>query len=206
MKLDLADSLVRALGAVSLLLVMAVLMIGLVGGSRRPAGRATSDHLGFLRSPLFYLVAAAGYFGLCALLWRPLPVTLTTPLARILSLILGAASYFPGLALVLWGRLTLGRHYGASSTLGAQLFAGHQLVTRGPYAYVRHPMYLGLLLVALGGLLIYQTWTFVFFLANFPVFYVRAQREERALSAAFGPEWETYRRRVPAWFPRWPGR
>jgi protein-S-isoprenylcysteine O-methyltransferase Ste14 len=205
MKLDLVDSLVRALGGASLVLVITVLMVGLVGGSRRPAGQATSDHLGFLRSPLFYLVAATSYFGLCALLWRPLPIALT-PVARILSLILGAALYFPGLALVLWGRVTLGRHYGASSTLGAQLFAGHRLITHGPYGYVRHPMYLGLLLVALGGLLIYQTWTFVFFLANFPVFFVRARREERALSAAFGEEWETYRRRVPPWFPDWPRR
>ncbi|MBP7693784.1 MAG: hypothetical protein KA764_17815 [Anaerolineales bacterium] len=40
---------------------------------------------------------------------------------------------------------------------GAQLFADHQLVTRGPFAIVRHPMYAGIAAAALGGLLLDQT-------------------------------------------------
>lgn len=47
-------------------------------------------------------------------------------------------------------------------------------------------MYLGLLLVALGGILIYRTWTFVFFLGNFPGVANRARLEERALAERSG--------------------
>ena len=116
-------------------------------------------------------------------------------------MLLGALFYFPGLALTLWGRLALGRMYFVSTTGGAQLFADHQLVTHGPYAWVRHPMYLGLALVSLGGLLLYQTWTWVLVALNLPVFVARARREEAALHAEFGVLWEAYCRSVPAWYP-----
>jgi protein-S-isoprenylcysteine O-methyltransferase Ste14 len=86
--------------------------------------------------------------------------------------------------------------------MGVQLFAGHRLVTRGPYALVRHPMYLGILGISLGGMFLYRTWTFVFLLLNFPAMVIRARREEAALALAFGAQWADYCRRVPAWWPR----
>ena len=107
-----------------------------------------------------------------------------------------------GLVLVLWGRQTLAQHYNVSSSMGVQLFAGHRLVTRGPYALVRHPMYLGILGISLGGMFLYRTWTFVFLLLNFPAMVIRARREEAALALAFGAQWADYCRRVPAWWPR----
>ncbi len=82
------------------------------------------------------------------------------------------------------------------------MFADHQLITSGPFAYVRHPMYLGFFLAVLGGLLLYQTWTMFIFLLCSPVFVKRAQREEEALISVFGEEYEAYRRKVPAFFPR----
>ena len=106
------------------------------------------------------------------------------------------------MALVLWGRLALGRDYFVSTGLGAQLFAGQRLVTGGPYAIVRHPMYAGLTLAALGSLLIYATWTTLLFAIFAPLVFVRARREEQALRAEFGQQWEEYCRRVPAFLPR----
>jgi protein-S-isoprenylcysteine O-methyltransferase Ste14 len=127
---------------------------------------------------------------------------LSTP-ARAWTLALGSLAYFPGLAIVLWGRLALGKMYFVSTSFGAQLFADHQLMTRGPYAIVRHPMYLGLIAAAFGSLLIYWTWTTVLFAFFAPVLVRRARREEQALSAEFGEQWRAYAAFVPMFLPCW---
>lgn len=124
------------------------------------------------------------------------------PWAQFIALVLGTIMYFGGISLILWGRQALGKYHNVSSSQGVQLFADHELITNGPFAYVRHPMYLGFFLAVLGGLLLYQTWTMFLFLLCSPVFIKRAQREEEALISAFGEEYESYRRRVPAFFPR----
>jgi protein-S-isoprenylcysteine O-methyltransferase Ste14 len=140
------------------------------------------------------------YFGLCYALWRPLPWA-PSPAARAVALALGAILFFPGVGLVLWGRLTLGEAYNASLSSGAQLLSGQPLITRGPFALVRHPMYLGINLVAIGGLLLYRTWTFAFGLTLVALI-IRARLEEEVLAVEFGEQWEEYRRRVPSWIPR----
>jgi protein-S-isoprenylcysteine O-methyltransferase Ste14 len=117
-------------------------------------------------------------------------------------LALGSLLYYPGMAFVLAGRLTLGKEYFVSTGLGAQLFAGHRLITSGPYALVRHPMYTGVFLAAIGSLLIYFTWTALFLTCFAPLTMVRALREEKVLAAEFGEEWQEYRERVPMFFPR----
>ena len=200
MNLDAVEQWVRWAGAVAVAVVLAAIFAGLAQASCRPRGRATGQARAFLRWPVYVLLGVA-YFGLCFLLWRPLPLALPAS-ARIAALAAGSLLYFPGLALVLWARLTLGQMYNVSSGFfGVQLYANHRLVTHGPFAIVRHPMYLGISLASLGGLLIYRTWTFVFALTLFGLV-VRARREEHALAAEFGEEWEAYRRRVPGWVPR----
>ena len=77
------------------------------------------------------------------------------------------------------------------------------LATTGPYAYVRHPQYVGFILVMLGFLL---QWPTLLTLAMFPVLvwmYVRlARTEEREVRAAFGDAYDRYAAQTPAWFPR----
>ena len=51
-----------------------------------------------------------------------------------------------GTALAIWARLTLGRNWSAEVTFKED----HELIESGPYALVRHPIYSGLLLMALG--------------------------------------------------------
>ena len=96
----------------------------------------------------------------------------------------------------------MGRHYFVSTSTSAQLFKDQPLVTRGPYAIVRHPMYLGILLAALGSLLLYQTWTTLFYACFAPFILSRARREEVVLAAEFGEQWREYCRRVPALIPK----
>jgi protein-S-isoprenylcysteine O-methyltransferase Ste14 len=78
----------------------------------------------------------------------------------------------------------------------------HELATTGPYSYVRHPQYVGFVLVMLGFLL---QWPTLLTLAMFPVLvwmYVRlARTEEREAIAAFGDAYRQYAAQVPAFFP-----
>ena len=175
MQLIRFESGMRRLGALALLVTLSAILWGVFRGLRRPAGRTVGRPQRIMNAPT-YLAIGVPYFGLCVLLWRPLPLTLSRP-ARLAALMLGTLLYFPGLALVLWGRLTLGKMYNVSSSLGAQLYADQQLITHGPYALVRHPIYLGVLVASLGGLLLYRTWTLVFTTLNFIGLVFRARRE-----------------------------
>jgi protein-S-isoprenylcysteine O-methyltransferase Ste14 len=191
---------VRLLGAVALLLFLGVAIHGAWRGLGRAKGREVGQARRMLRGPA-YLFIAVGYFGAWVLLWRPLPLALSAP-ARAVALLVGALLYFPGLGLYLWARRALGSMYNVSSALGARLYAEHRLVTHGPYALVRHPMYVGVLAASLGGVLLYRTWTPVFAAVTFLGLALRARQEERALAREFGEEWEAYARRVPGWLPR----
>ena len=77
------------------------------------------------------------------------------------------------------------------------------LATTGPYAYVRHPQYVGFILIMVGFLL---QWPTLLTLAMFPVLvtmYVRlAHREEREVAAEFGGIWNAYAAATPRWVPR----
>ncbi|UCC62139.1 MAG: isoprenylcysteine carboxylmethyltransferase family protein [Anaerolineae bacterium] len=189
-------------GAAAMASFLGIALLGIARGLFRPRGRATGLARQVLR-PTTYLFIGVGFFGLCILLWRPLPVSLSA-LVRSVALALGTLLYFPGLSLYLWAWQTLGEMYDVSSSLGAQLYADHRLITHGPFALIRHPMYLGLILAAAGGLLIYRTWTFVFVSISFLGLVLRARREEQALAAEFGQTWQAYCQRVPGWIPRLP--
>lgn len=198
--IDSLEQWVRWAGAVALAVSLGVVLVGIARGLHRPRGRATG--LGRKTVRLwFYLLIGIPFFGACFLLWRPLPLPLSAS-ARITALIVGAPLLFSGLALLLWARLTLGEMYNVSTSVGAQLYANHRLITHGPFAIVRHPMYAGLILASMGGLLTYRTWTLLFTSVDFLALALRARREEQTLAAEFGAEWEEYRRRVPGWLPR----
>ncbi len=78
-----------------------------------------------------------------------------------------------------------------------------QLARSGPYAHVRHPQYIGFILIMFGFLL---QWPTLLTLAMFPVLvamYVHlAHHEEGEVRAEFGDEHDRYAARTPAWLPR----
>jgi protein-S-isoprenylcysteine O-methyltransferase Ste14 len=200
MAFDQIDTLIHWLGGGLALATLGMVFYGIWRGTRRQAGRTSGQMGRSLRSIWFYLFSTIIFLGIAFLGWRPLPVILQ-PRFHLLSLACGALFYFPGMLLTLWGRLALGRNYFVSTGFGAQLFEGHRLVTRGPYAFVRHPMYAGLFLAALGSLLIYATWTSLVFVCLAPLLIFRVRREEAALAAEFGEQWQAYCRQVPAFIP-----
>ncbi|MGD8402166.1 MAG: isoprenylcysteine carboxylmethyltransferase family protein [Anaerolineales bacterium] len=114
----------------------------------------------------------------------------------------GSLFYFPGIVLYLWGYWTLGRMFGISSGFGANLYQDHKLVQNGPYRYVRHPMYLAVILAALGALLIFRTWAMVLFVPLSLGVIFRARQEEHLLADEFGEKWESYCQEVNGWVPR----
>lgn len=194
------EAVLRWVVAGAAIVVLATAIHGVMRAQAGPAGRTTGAAGRLMRGPVLVLFALS-WLSIGVLLWWPLPVEPTDAVRPWLDVV-GASLAATGLALTLWGRLTLGGLHDWSCALGARLRPSHRLVTWGPFAYVRHPMYLGLEFAAIGGLLLYRTWTLAFLAVAFLGSAFNAAREDEALRLEFGEEWEAYRRRVPAWLPR----
>ena len=136
-------------------------------------------------------------YALSAALGLPGP----TGTEHVLSYVLGPGL---GMAVVLAASFALMIAGGALVVLGWRAVhgAGDGLVTTGIYARLRHPQYLGLIVLTLG-LLVW--WPTILTVPMWPVLswmYVRlARREERNLAAKFGEAYEAYRRSVPGFWP-----
>ena len=77
------------------------------------------------------------------------------------------------------------------------------LVEVGPYAIVRHPLYLALALLGLGSIAAHPSLpTIAGGLGLFVGLASKIAREERAMASTFGSRWDAYRRRVPPFLPR----
>lgn len=79
-----------------------------------------------------------------------------------------------------------------------------KLTTSGPYAFLRHPLYAGTLLILIGFTVILNShWWGVLFVLVFLAVYVDTMRkEERMLADKFGAAYQTYRSQVPPLWPR----
>jgi protein-S-isoprenylcysteine O-methyltransferase Ste14 len=77
-----------------------------------------------------------------------------------------------------------------------------RLATSGPYAWIRHPQYVGFILIMAGFLL---QWPTLLTLAMFPIlvtmYVLLAKREEREAEGEFGDEYRRYAARTPAFLP-----
>jgi len=95
------------------------------------------------------------------------------------------------------------RRLGKQWALAARLVEGHDLITDGPYRWVRNPIYLGMLglLVATGLALTRLSIAIVATLVFFAGTVIRIRSEERLLRQAFGAAFEGYARKVPALIP-----
>ena len=194
----------RCLGGMVAVVALGAALAGIGRGLRRPvAGQAGRP--GVVLGPDALAAATAGFLFASAILWRSLPIALG-PRARSLAAVVGGAALLSGLGLYLAGMAALGPAYNVSSTFGARLYRDQRLVTSGPYAIVRHPMYVGLMIAAAGALFLYRTWTTLAFVAALPVLVARARREDEVLADRFAAEWEAYRARVSAWIPGLSGR
>jgi protein-S-isoprenylcysteine O-methyltransferase Ste14 len=103
-----------------------------------------------------------------------------------------------GLGLTVWARIHLGKYWSATITLKQ----GHRVIQTGPYAWVRHPIYTGLLL-ALSGTVIWigTLQSFLGFTLLFASFIRKLTLEERWLREYLGGEYGHYQHRVKALIP-----
>ena len=200
MTLDVAGRVVGWIGAVIGLGTLGLALVAMVRSLHRPSGSVEPGARIVLRLPLL-LVATLGFIVAGVWLWRPIPIPLGSGLST-LSSSAGIILLSAGCSLYLWGLRSLGSMFGPSSGFGVRLSAGHRLIDSGPYARVRHPMYLAVMIAALGSLLLYRTWATLAFAVLMLGLVVRSRREERVLAQEFGQEWREYAARVPAWIPR----
>jgi protein-S-isoprenylcysteine O-methyltransferase Ste14 len=110
----------------------------------------------------------------------------------------GAVVTAGGLLFAVWARRHIGRNWSAIVTLKE----GHELVTSGPYALVRHPIYTGLLFGFLGQAIALGQWRGLLAVALVYLALLRKYRlEERWMRERFGLAYDDYRRRVKALVP-----
>ena len=101
----------------------------------------------------------------------------------------GVLVYLLGLAWVCWAFLTLGKQHSGEVTIQKE----HVLVTGGPYRWLRHPMYLGLIVFPLGAGLVFGSWIGMALpLLLIGVFAWRIGDEEKLMHQEFGERWEAY--------------
>jgi protein-S-isoprenylcysteine O-methyltransferase Ste14 len=113
----------------------------------------------------------------------------------------GVTLVFLGLAFAVWARRHIGRNWSGTVTVKEN----HVLVRTGPYAWVRHPIYTGLLAAILGTAIARGELRGVWAVALCTVAFVTKLRtEERWMREVFGEEYERYRAAVPALIPLFP--
>lgn len=148
------------------------------------------------RSRLIYVVLAAAFvLGMHFVrrwqaVWLPQDVVIQA---------VGMACCAAGVGLAIWSRHVLGRNWSGLVTLKQE----HELVRVGPYRWVRHPIYSGIILAMLGTVVALGAgligWCALLFAAV--MLRIKSLQEERLLLRHFGPAYERYRRQVRALVP-----
>jgi len=137
-----------------------------------------------------------------ALLWLP---SVPIPLLRGRFLPLGAYCFWSGAGLTaagllfgVWARHHLGSNWSQAVTIKD----GHELITSGPYALVRHPIYAGLVTAFVGCAVARGEWRGLVAVGLvLAVLWRKVVLEERWMAAHFGASHEAYARRVAAFLP-----
>lgn len=101
----------------------------------------------------------------------------------------GTIVFLSGLAFAVWARLHLGRNWGMPMTERAE----PELVTSGPYRFVRHPIYSGILVGVLGTAVAVNLYYLIPLAVMTAYFVFSATVEERLLTASFPDAYPTYK-------------
>lgn len=112
--------------------------------------------------------------------------------------VLGALVTFAGLVICVWARFTIAGNWSSD----VQVKHDHELIVTGPYRWVRHPIYTGLLLMFAGSALGVAEWRGVLAVAIVLASFWRKLRiEETAMRDTFGAAYDRYAERTRALIP-----
>ena len=157
--------------------------------------KQTIEHHGNFRSRFFAAIIIAW------LILILLPKRLSQLSLWHTSLYLGIFTDFivlVGLGFAIWARITLGRNWSGNITFKKD----HELIESGPYSLVRHPIYTGILLMAVGGAINYgQPSALILLLVLLLGFWVKYQEEEKVMIQHFPKQYKAYKKRVKAIIP-----
>ena len=104
-----------------------------------------------------------------------------------------------GTAFAVWARFSIGQNWSSAPSVKVE----HELVRSGPYAWVRHPIYSGLLLAAIGtAMALRQTRGLLAIILLWLAFWLKSRMEERFMLKTFGQEYENYSLSTGALVPR----
>jgi protein-S-isoprenylcysteine O-methyltransferase Ste14 len=187
------STLVIVLRTVSLLAFAGPMLLGVSGRHRKPRTRASQEGGG--RAPVVANLSAFGFFFPSLLIFSGgSEASMALPLA-----LSGCLLALAGAVLVLRSRAQLGPAW----SFVPKADRGMGLVTTGPYRLVRHPIYLGLALLAMGQALAFGSWPALMIVLSgiVPTFAWRARAEEILLSRTFGERYAVYRQRTKMIIP-----
>jgi len=143
---------------------------------------------GFLLIVIVIVIAKRLHLGAVVYILNPTPI----------FGIIGVLFSIVGLTIAIAARRTLGGNWSSN----VELKEGHTLTTCGIYGIVRHPIYLGMFLMAMGAAMVFQSLTvLVIIFIAFAVFMTRIKREERLMMKTLPKEYPKYKKRVKALIP-----
>lgn len=113
----------------------------------------------------------------------------------------GAVVTLIGLLFAIWARLYLGKNWSGL----VQVKKDHELIRTGPYHFVRHPIYSGILLALVGTSICRRNlWGFLGLALVWLGLWIKSRLEERFMVETFGAQYDDYRRATGAMLPRLP--
>lgn len=145
--------------------------------------RSTSEKLGLAAALLGLAIIPAFYVA------TGIPEGADHP-ARLWAVVLGAVIF----CLAMWVFRRTHKELGRNWSITLEICDKHELICRGPYALVRHPMYTSFLLMGVGQAFLLPNWVAgLAGLAGFAVlFLLRVDKEERMMMEMFGSEYRDY--------------
>jgi protein-S-isoprenylcysteine O-methyltransferase Ste14 len=115
------------------------------------------------------------------------------------SAIVGSILIWMGIGLAIWARYHLAEYWSARITIKED----HQLIRTGPYARLRHPIYSGIILAAIGSALVIDEWRCILGVCLVLTGYcIKARKEETMLTQQFGEAFREHQKHAGFLIPR----